>query len=68
MEAAKMAAMHLSTSAQALLAPRLTAAFMDGFHRGCQVAAGTAVVVAVIVFYYLPAGTSSAKSELVFED
>jgi hypothetical protein len=49
------------------LAPKLTAAFMDGFHRGCLVAAATAVVVAIIVFYYLPAGQSSSKSELVFK-
>ena len=39
MEAAKMTAAHLSASAQTTLAPKLTAAFMDGFHRGCLVAA-----------------------------
>ena len=67
MQAAKMVAAHLPASAQAILAPKLTAAFMDGFHRGCLVAAATAVVVAVIVFCYLPAGRSSSKSEMVFE-
>jgi len=67
MQAAKTAAAHLPASVRATLAPKLTAAFMDGFHRGCLVAAGTAVVVAVIVFHYLPAGQSSSKSELVFE-
>jgi hypothetical protein len=49
------------------LAPKLTAAFMDGFHRGCLVAAGSAAVVAVIVFCYLPAGQSSSDSELAYE-
>jgi hypothetical protein len=67
MEAAKMTATHLPLGVQASLAPKLTAAFMDGFHRGCLVAAATAVVVAVIVFCYLPAGKSSPDSELVLE-
>jgi hypothetical protein len=67
MEAAKMTAAHLSASAQATLAPKLTAAFMNGFHRGCLVAAGTAAVVAVVVFCYLPARNSVTESELVFE-
>ena len=67
MEAAKMTAAHLSASAQATLAPKLTAAFMNGFHRGCLVAAGTAVVVAVVVFCYLPARNAVAEAELVFE-
>ncbi len=67
MQAAKMTAAHLPAAAQASLVPKLTAAFMDGFHRGCLVAAGTAVVVAVIVFCYLPAGQTSSKSELVLE-
>jgi DHA2 family multidrug resistance protein-like MFS transporter len=67
MEAAKMTAMHLPASAQTVLAPQLTAAFMNGFHRGCLVAAATAAVVAVIVFWYLPDGRTSSESELVFE-
>jgi hypothetical protein len=40
---------------------------MNGFHRGCLVAAGTAVVVAVVVFCYLPSRESVSESELVFE-
>jgi EmrB/QacA subfamily drug resistance transporter len=67
MEAAKMTAAHLPASAQVILGPKLTAAFMNGFHRGCLVAAATAVVVAVIVFYYLPNVESATNSELVFE-
>jgi hypothetical protein len=67
MEAAKMTAAHLSAAAQVTLAPQLTSAFMNGFHRGCLVAAGTAVVVAVVVFCYLPSRESVSESELVFE-
>jgi hypothetical protein len=67
MEAAKMTAAHLSASVQATLGPKLTSAFMNGFHRGCLVAAGTAVVVAVVVFCYLPARNAMAETELVFE-
>jgi hypothetical protein len=62
-----MTAAHLPSAVQTVLMPKLTAAFMDGFHRGCLVAAGTAVVVAVIVFCYLPARQTSSKSELVLE-
>jgi EmrB/QacA subfamily drug resistance transporter len=67
MEAAKMTAAHLPAAAQAVLAPQITAAFMNGFHRGCLVGALTAVVVAVVVFCYLPAAQSTSNSELVFE-
>jgi hypothetical protein len=67
MEAAKMTAAHLSAAAQVTVAPQLTSAFMNGFHRGCLVAAGTAVVVAVVVFCYLPSRESVSESELVFE-
>jgi len=56
MQAAKMTAAHLPSAVQTVLMPKLTAAFMDGFHRGCLVAAGTAVVVAVIVFCYCQPG------------
>jgi EmrB/QacA subfamily drug resistance transporter len=67
MQAAKMTAAHLPASAQAILAPKLTAAFMDGFHRGCLVAAAMAVVVAVIVFCYLPTAETTSKSEFALE-
>ena len=67
MEAAKTTLTHFSASAQTYLAPKLTAAFMDGFHRGCLVAAITALVVAIVVFCYLPAGNTSPESELVLE-
>jgi DHA2 family multidrug resistance protein-like MFS transporter len=67
MEAAKVTALHLPPAAQMVLAPKLTAAFMDGFHRGCLVAAATAMVVAVIVFWYLPDRQSTPNEEFVFE-
>jgi hypothetical protein len=67
MQAAKMTSAHLPAAAQRLLAPRITAAFMDGFHRGCLVAAATAVVVAIVVFCYLPAADLAPEPELVFE-
>jgi len=67
MQAAKMTAAHLPASARAILVPKLTAAFMEGLHRGCLVAAATALVVAVIVFCYLPTAETTPKSELVLE-
>jgi EmrB/QacA subfamily drug resistance transporter len=67
MQAAKMTIKHLPVSVQLRVAPKVTAAFMDGFHRGCLVAAGMAVVVAVVVFCYLPSRFSATDSQLVFE-
>jgi DHA2 family multidrug resistance protein-like MFS transporter len=37
----------------------VTQAFMDGFHHGCVVAAVTAIVVAVVTFFYLPRQTAT---------
>ena len=37
----------------------VTQAFMDGFHHGCVVAAATAIVVAVVTFFYLPRQTAT---------
>jgi EmrB/QacA subfamily drug resistance transporter len=67
MEAAKMTSAQLPASVQSSLAPKLTNAFMEGFHRGCLVAAITAVVVAVIVYWHLPTAQTPSKSELVFK-
>jgi hypothetical protein len=67
MQAAKLTAAHLPAAAQVQLAPRITAAFMDGFHRGCLVAAATSVVVAIVVFCYLPATQMASEPELAFE-
>jgi hypothetical protein len=40
---------------------------MDGLHRGCLVAASTAFVVALIVFWYLPERETATDGEFVFE-
>ena len=58
---------QLPASVQMTVGPKITAAFMDGFHRGSMVAAGTAAVVAVVVFCYLPSRDSTEESELVYE-
>jgi len=67
MQAAKMTAAHLPAVARATVDPKLTAAFMNGFHRGCLVAAACAVVVAIVVFHYLPTTSSTSNPEMVFE-
>jgi DHA2 family multidrug resistance protein-like MFS transporter len=67
MQAAKSIAAQLPANARATVDPKLTAAFMDGFHRGCLVAAVSAVVVAFIVFHFLPTTPAASKPEMVFE-
>ncbi len=67
MQAAKSIAAHLPALTRSTLDPKLTAAFMSGFHRGCLVSAAIAVVVAIIVFHYLPSAESTPHTELVFE-
>lgn len=37
----------------------LDQAFMDGFHRGCVVAAVAAIVVGVVTFFYLPGSSAT---------
>jgi hypothetical protein len=46
---------------------KVTNAFMEGLHRGCLVAAATALAVAFIVFFHLPAGRPQPVAEVVFE-
>jgi DHA2 family multidrug resistance protein-like MFS transporter len=67
MEAAKSTVAHFPTALQRSLDHRLTAAFMDGLHRGCLVGSATALVVAILVFRYLPARRPRVASELVLE-
>jgi hypothetical protein len=52
---------------QVHLDDKVTAAFMDGLHRACLVGGGIAVVVAIVVFRYLPTGRAPSDSELVLE-
>jgi EmrB/QacA subfamily drug resistance transporter len=49
---------HLPSTIRALSDRGLTNAFMEGFHRGCLVAAVVTTVVALIVFRFLPNGGS----------
>lgn len=65
MQAAKAMVAHLPVSVQKTVDDRVTTAFMNGLHRGCLVAAGTAMVVAIVVFIYLPAHSRRGAHELV---
>ncbi len=40
---------------------------MDGLHRACLVGGGIAVIVAIVVFRYLPTGHTASGAELVLE-
>ena len=67
MQAAKEAVKRFPPQLQVHLDDKVTAAFMDGLHRACLVGGGIAVVVAVVVFRYLPTGRMSSERELVLE-
>jgi hypothetical protein len=67
MQAAKQAVKHFAPALQVHLDDKVTAAFMDGLHRACLVGGGIAVVVAIVVFRYLPTGRAPSDSELVLE-
>jgi len=53
-QAAQATVAHFPASLQNSLNAHVTDAFMQGLHRGCFVAAGAALVVAVLVLTYLP--------------
>jgi EmrB/QacA subfamily drug resistance transporter len=53
-QAAQATVSHLPASLQGALNTEVTDAFMQGLHRGCFVAAGAALVVAVGVLTHLP--------------
>ena len=67
MQAAQATVARLPAGLHASLDARVVAAFMNGLHRGCLVAAGTAIAIALVVYFYLPAGRTPAVAELVFE-
>jgi hypothetical protein len=67
MQAAKQAVRHFPPAMQVHLNDKVTAAFMDGLHRACLVGGGIAVVVAIVVFRYLPTVRASSDAELVLE-
>jgi hypothetical protein len=55
MQAALATTGHLPASLAAQVQPAVTSAFMTAFHRGCFVAAGVAVTMALIGALTLPA-------------
>ena len=65
MHAAQAAVAGLPVAFRSSLQAKITSAFMDGLHRGCLVAAATACAVAVVVFFYLPAGRPGTSTELI---
>jgi DHA2 family multidrug resistance protein-like MFS transporter len=67
MQAAQSAVAHFPPSMRPSLEAKVTDAFMNGLHRGCLVAAATAIAVALVVFFHLPAGRPRPTSELILE-
>ncbi len=63
MQAAKQVVQRFPASMQAHLGHVVTSAFMDGLHRACLVGCGVAVIVALVVFRYLPTGRIRTDSE-----
>jgi MFS-type transporter involved in bile tolerance (Atg22 family) len=62
-QAAQATVARLPATMQSALVSRVTNAFMEGLHRGCFVAAGVAVVVAVAALLHLP-GVKNAPAEV----
>jgi hypothetical protein len=56
--AAQATVAHLPSTIRVLSDKGLTHAFIEGFHRGCLVAAIVTTFVALIVFRFLPSGSS----------
>ncbi len=67
MQAAQATVAQLPAALRPALDRKVTNAFMEGLHRGCLVAAATALAVAFIVFFHLPAGRPQPVAELVLE-
>ena len=63
--AAQLTVSHFSTALRAGLDERVTSAFMAGLHRGCFVAAGAAVIAAMLVLFYLPAHHEAVAEVLI---
>jgi predicted MFS family arabinose efflux permease len=63
-QAAQATVSHFPASVQGALNAQVTSAFMQGLHRGCFVAAGAALLVAVLVLAHLPQA-ASAESRAV---
>jgi hypothetical protein len=64
MAAAQATVAHLPSGVRVVSSQSLVNAFMEGFHRGCLVAALVAAAVAVAVFKFLPPRSSRRASAL----
>ena len=62
MQAALATTSHLPVALAAQVQPAVTNAFMTAFHRGCFVAAGVAVTMAIIGALTLPATPVAANN------
>ena len=67
MQAAQATVARLPSALRPSLDAKVTHAFMEGLHRGCLVAAATAVAVALVVFFHLPAARRPSPAELDYE-
>ena len=67
MQAAQATVAHFPHALQADLYEKVTMAFMHGLQRGCLVAATTALVVAAVVYFYLPSGRSAPRPLSILE-
>ncbi|CAB4779920.1 unannotated protein [freshwater metagenome] len=54
MQGALATAQSLPVPIAASLQPHIVESFMSGFHRGCFVAAGVALVLSILAFTFLP--------------
>jgi len=68
MAAAQATILRLPASVQAISRRGVTDAFMQGFHRGCLVAALLSAAVAVLVFRFLPSRRIDAVDRVRAED
>jgi EmrB/QacA subfamily drug resistance transporter len=62
MQAALATEAHLPAALAAQIHPAVTSAFMNAFHRGCFVAAGVALVMAIVAYGALPATPAAATA------
>lgn len=63
--AAQLVVAHFPAAIRPTVQAQVTAAFMDGLHRGCLVAGGVAFAAAIMVFSHLPRDTKSDARAMV---
>jgi hypothetical protein len=67
MAAAQSTIQHLPTNMQSIARQGVTNAFMEGFHRGCLVAAILSAVVGLLVFRFLPSRRHHDETAVLIE-